>query len=143
MGITIDNSVHIPVIVRRVEMLLVATSGHRKLKDGERAGSLVLNCMGPGGMGAKRDVLEKDMRNFVTLRPYTKAKWGMRSGWEHRVGELFANQTFAGYKITVEYMTLLKKPRLVEIEVKDSGVSGLFNERLDMKHDEWAGENHG
>lgn len=139
IGITIDNSIHIPIIVRRVEMLLVAMAKHRELEVGAPAGSLVLNYMGPTEIGAKRGILEKDIRNFVTLPPYTTAQWGINPEWVNRHPGLYADRKFAGCKITIEYMTLLKKPKLLEIELRERmglSASELFNDKLKIKQNE-------
>jgi len=139
IGISIDNSIHIPIIVRRVQMLLVGTAKDSKLEVGALAGSLLLNYMGPSEAGAKRDVLEKDIRNFVTLPPYTTAQWGIKPEWVNRYPGGYAHRKFAGCKITIEYMTLLRRPKILEIKLtegKDLGASEVFNDKLKIKQNE-------
>ncbi len=139
ISIILRNDVHVQLIVREVAMLIVATKGHPELRSGAKTGLLILNYFGPGGMVVSDEVSDKDERDFVTLPPYTQGEWGTKPElFKHNWG-IFGSSKCAGCKITVEYMTLLRKPKLLEVELTDENsqcVSYAFNEKLGMNETE-------
>ncbi len=139
ISIILRNDVHVQLIVRKVAMLIVATKGHPKLSPGTRAGTLILNYFGPSEIRASNKASDKDVRNFVTLPSYTQGEWGVKPELFKKYRAFPEGSKCAGCKITVEYTTLLRKPKILEVELTDEnsqGVSYAFNEKLGMNETE-------
>ncbi len=132
VGIIVRNDTHVQLTVRSVDMLLEATCAHPELALGASAGSLVLNYGGPAEVGSSRQATRGDCesRGFVTLPPYTSARWDWSTTKQREVTGYLEGKQFVGTKIVVEYMSLLRRPKILEVCPPDHGAAQMFNQKV-------------
>lgn len=139
-GLVITNRTQVPLTVRHVEALFVATADHDDVRNGQAMGSHTLNYFsenmaageldGNGRWVERESSPQSDVRGFIHLPPYTEGHWGLREDTLQRVGKRQKHQKFFGCRITVEFLTLLRNPRVIEVCLdgeNDNDLSASFN----------------
>jgi hypothetical protein len=117
LGVVLDNKLHIPLIIRNVAVRLSATKGHPQRPDGGEYGTFTLNYCSPYVYAPHTGMkLYDEERGFIKLPPYTEGRWIIL--WEALNGKYLEFIEFMGIEITVEYLTLLKIPKILIIEDK-------------------------
>jgi len=111
-GLVIRNKLGIPLTVRSV---LAETE--------ERSGS-VLSYLGPTFGKDMYPVRQSDYDNpfgFVTLPPFTNGRWGMDGNSYHHSHRV-PQKLFHSLKVSVQYLSFLKNPKIMEITVTKESV---------------------
>ncbi|MQY62060.1 hypothetical protein GH146_02070 [archaeon] len=118
LGIVLNNKLHIPLIIRNVAIRLSATKGHPQKPDGGEYGTFMLNYCSPYVCGPPQTGLKlhDEDRGFAKLLPYTEGSWIIL--WKALNGKYLEFTEFRGIEITVEYLTLLKIPKILIIKDK-------------------------
>jgi hypothetical protein len=116
-GLIISNKLDIPITVRSV------------LAETEEKSGRVLWYSGPTFGKDIYPVRQSDYDNpfgFVTLPPFTNGRWGMESNsyyQNHRVPQ----KLFHSLKVSVQYLSFLKNPKIMEIIVTKESVFRAIN----------------
>ncbi len=138
-GVSLQNDTHIPVLVRVVSALLVATKDHEQLEAGKPAGSFKMNYTGATEFGASNTNSDgpANERGFIELPPYCGGRWEVP--WDAHDGEgkgFFAGKEYSDVEITLEYSTLFKVPMLLVLRLENqetpSGLPGAFNKFMEQ-----------
>jgi len=134
-GLVLTNRTHISLTVRSVEALLSATQDHGSVGAGQVDVSCDLHYFGdsqtPGELDRNGNWIERaplpqsDVRGFVQLPPYTEGSWGLLEDSLKDIGKYHKYEKFCGCRITVEFLTLLRTPRVIEVCLNDKMSSGL------------------
>jgi len=116
LGIVVNNKLHIPLVIRNVAVRLSAAKGHPEKPSGSKCGNYILNYCSPYVCGPPQiDLkLHDEDRGFVKLSPYTEGKWIIL--WKALNEKYLEYVEFTGIEITVEYLTLLKIPKILIIK---------------------------
>ncbi len=120
-GITIHNKTHVPVTLRKVEMLIETPKGEQSKIPAGSFVSFVLDYAGPAefGLDANASTPEPNVRGFVELPPHTSGIWARHDAGIAHCRGLIKGGHFSGVRITVEYLTLLKKPKILVVTPPD------------------------
>lgn len=105
-GFEVRNDTHVPITVRMVETVFRDANGlalPSRLVPG-----------GPAETHVAQDV--SDERNFVEMPAYTGSRWGHSS----RKQILENHRRYVCLRITAHYLTLLKTPKLIQVEIPAS-----------------------
>ncbi len=128
LGIVLENNLHISLIIRNVALRLSATKGHPERPDGGEYGTFKLNYCSPQICGHPHEGFKfhDEVRGFIKLPPYTRDYWII--SWDAIKGKYLKFIEFKGVEITVEYLTLLKVPKVFIIKDKrPSGAATFIN----------------
>jgi hypothetical protein len=135
LGVVLNNKLHIPLIIRNVAVRLSATKGHPQRPDGGEYGTFKLNYCSPYICAPQTGLkLHDENRGFTKLPPYTEGSWIiLRKALNDKYLEF---TEFMGIEITVEYLTLLKIPKILIIEDKKPSSAAYFLNNLRKRYTE-------
>lgn len=111
-GLIISNKLDIPITVRSVVAETEEKSGSVLMYSGPTFGKDIF------------PVRQSDYDNpfgFVTLPPFTNGRWGMKSNSYYQSLRV-PQKLFQSLKVSVQYLSFLKNPKIMEIIVTKESV---------------------